>query len=573
MGGAAELSDVKSALLERMLRGEGGADRAADGIVPRDPRAVVPMSIEQQHVWMHAAMAPDVPLYNEPITIHRRGAFDRDAFERAFNEILRRHEIWRTGFRMTDGGVTQVVYADLRVRLPVIDLSHLPEAEREAEALRLVGEDARRPIDLAEAPLFRTKLVKLAEREHRFYLTLHHIIFDGVSIYRVLVPELAAGYEAFARGSSPTLPTPALHYGDYALWRAEHAENPVVAQQLDYWRRELGGELPVLQLPTDRPRPAVPTYAGSMETFSLTTALTDAVKALSRSEGATVYMVLLAAFKALLFRYSGQDDIVIGGVTDTRRRAELEPLMGYFLNSLALRTRPSAASSFTAYLRDVRNAVLGALGASDVPFDRVVQALSPRRDASRHPIFQVLFSVEPPVAPFPDGWDLTQMDVGNGAAKFDLYLELDERPDGLIGRFLYSTELFDAATIRRMIGHWLTLLESVTADPGRTLGELALLTDAEAQQLLVAWNDTRADYPCATIHALVEAQAHRTPEAIAVSCDGVAWSYAALDRRAEQLAARLDAAGVGRDTLVALCLERSPEMIAGLLAILKTGAA
>jgi amino acid adenylation domain-containing protein len=574
MGRAGDLSEAKSLLLQRMLRGDApGASGAADAVAPRASGTAIPVSAEQRHVWMHAAMAPAVPLYNEPVTIHRRGSFDHDAFEQAFNLILERHEIWRSAFTVTDAGGEQIVRPDLRVRFPTVDLTGLPEAEREQAALRIAAEDAQLPFDLAEPPLFRAKLVKLADGDHRLYLTLHHIIFDAVSLYRVLMPELAAAYEAFAAGDRPTLPLPTLQYGDYALWRERHAASDAVAGQLDYWRRELAGEPAMVQLPTDRARPAAPTHAGAITTFTLPRPLTDALKALGRAEGTTCFMTLLAAFKALLFRYSNQDDIVVGGVTGTRSRPELEPLMGYFLNSLALRTRPSADLPFRDYLRQVRNVVVGALGASDVPFERVVQALRPRREPGCHPLFQVLFSVEPPVAPFPPGWCLTQRDVGNGAAKFDLYIEVEETADGLIARVMYSTELFEAATIERMIGHWTTLLEGVTADPGCTLGGLPLMTTAEARRLAVEWNDTSRDYPCATIHALFEAQARRTPEAIAVTCDGVAWTYAALDRRAEQLATRLGAVGVTRETLVALCIERAPDMIAGLLAILKAGGA
>ncbi|MBV8170208.1 MAG: non-ribosomal peptide synthetase, partial [Alphaproteobacteria bacterium] len=488
MGGTVELSDAKRQLLEKLLRGEAAAP--VGGVAPRESGVSVPISAEQRNVWAHAQMAPDVPLYNEPITIHRRGAFDLAVLERCLNEILRRHEIWRTSFTATDGDVEQVVHDDLRVSLPLIDLSHLPPPARAAAALRLATEQATVPIDLQTAPLFRARVLRLAADEHRLVLTLHHIIFDGVSIYRVLVPELAALYDAFSHGRPSPLAEPTLQYGDYALWRARRIEHETVTRQLDYWRGVLAGELPVLQLPTDRPRPTAPTARGSMEVFEIPGALTAALKALSRRHGVTLYMTLLAAFKALLFRYSGQTDLVIGGVTDTRRRPELEPLMGYFLNSFCLRSQPSAELPFADYLHAVRDVVLGALGASDVPFDRVVRAVQPRRDPSRHPLFQVLFSVEPPVAPFPDGWDLTQMEVRVGAAKFDLYLELDERPEGMHARFLYSTELFDAPTIRRMIGHWLSVLEGVVADPRCPLGRLPLLTPAETRTLLVDWNAT-----------------------------------------------------------------------------------
>jgi amino acid adenylation domain-containing protein len=568
------LSEAKRQLLQKLLAGsDGKRGKAVPPVVARPAGTVAPISAEQVNVWVHASMAPDQPLYNESITIHRGGALDIAALERAFNEVLRRHEIWRTAFANNDGEIVQIVAPDARVALPLTDLSALPPGERETEALRLATEDSRRPIDLAAAPLLRARLVKMAEDEHRLYLTLHHIIFDGVSIYRIFVPELAAAYAAYAVGAAPDLPEPKLQYGDYARWRQDRIASGALDGQLDYWRERLAGDLPVLHLPTDRPRPQNFAYRGSMETFALSDALTKRLKELSRKEGVTLYMTLLAAFKVLLHRYSGQDDIIVGGVTDTRRRPELQGLMGYFLNSLALRSRPQATTPFRSFLQEVRDAVLGALAASDMPFDRVVREVKPKRDASRHPLFQVLFSIEPPAPQFFDGWNLTQMDVTVGAAKFDLYLELDEAPEGLIARFLYSSELFDAETIRRMIGHWTTLLDGIVADPSASLAELPLLTAAESRQILHDWNATQRDIPQSTLHHWFEATARAHPDTTAIVFGDESWSYRELDRRSTALAARLSLAGIGPETLVAIAIERGPEMIAGLMAILKAGAA
>ncbi|MGA7266042.1 MAG: amino acid adenylation domain-containing protein [Stellaceae bacterium] len=552
-----------------MLSGE--AERAGPkiaGVKPRGRGMPSPISPEQEHVWLHASVAGDLPLYNEPITIHRHGSFNLALLKESFNYILSRHEIWRTAFVLADGAIRQIVHDELRIAMPMVDLSHLPEAEREAEALCLATADARAPFDLSCVPLLRARVFKLAKNQHRLYLTLHHIIFDGVSIYRVVIPELISVYEALARGRRPELAKPVLQYGDYALWR-ERSLAGDIAPQMDYWRRHLAGELPTVQLPYDRARPVRLSYCGSMERFSLSAELTQSLKELSRNENVTLYMTLLAAFKVLLHRYSGSEDILIGGVVDTRRRPELESLVGYFLNSVVLRTYPTGDMPFCEYLTLVEAEVLGALAASDVPFDRVVQELRPKRDPSCHPIFQILFSMEPPATAFLDGWDLTQMEVTVGTAKFDLYLELDERPEGIIGRFLYSTDLFDAATIRRMIGHWTRLLESVTATPDRTLADLPLLGKRELRQLLVEWSDTHRDYRSITLQEWFTSQARRTPDAIAVAFGESAWTYRELDCRAEQLAARLGAAGVRRETLVGICAERSPDMMAGLLAILK----
>ena len=567
-----ELSDAQRHLLEKMLSG-GARKRQADGVIKRSAHERQPMSLEQQNVWLHSAMAPDQLLYNEAVTIHRKGSFDLGLMEKSFNEILRRHEAWRTSFQIVDGEIVPVVHEDFSVKLPLIDLTGLPAADRAAGALRLATEDARAPIDLGALPLFRARVFKLAEDDHRLHLALHHIIFDGVSIHQIVVPELSSIYGAYASGGIPSLDPPQLQYGDYAIWRERRASSDSVVKQLDYWRQNLRGPLPSLQLPSDRPRHAAPTYRGSMETFALSGALSEALKTLSRNEGVTLYMLLLAAFKVLLHRYSGQEDIIIGGVTDTRQRPELQNVVGYFLNTLALRTRPSSRLRFREFLAHVSDAVVGALSASEVPFDRIVREVQPKRDLGAHPLFQVLFSVQPPTPAFAGGWDLTQMDVTVGTAKFDLYLELDERSEGLIGRFLYNTDLFDASTIQRMIGHWRTILEAVVADPDYSLERLPLLTQNETQQLLTQWNNTATAVPRATIHQLIEDQAARTPHATAVECAGKSLTYLELDRRANALANRLREQGATTGTLVAICVERSIDMLTGLLAILKTGSA
>ena len=567
------MSDAKRALMARMMRGAAGARPSQVAAIGRRPAdAIVPLSAAQRQVWLHATMAPDVPLYNESITIHRLGRYDHDAMAASLHEILRRHEIWRTSFALDGAEPVQIVHPQVPLDLPLDDVSHLPYEERDAAALLLGTADAHRPIDLETAPLLRARIVKLADEEHRLYLTLHHIIFDGVAIYRVIVPELAALYAAFSAGQPTPLPEPEIGYADYAVWQQTYLESAAIQGQIDYWRRTLADAAPKLELVGDRPRPAVQTHAGSMENFLIPLDLTEALKDFSRRRGVTMYMTLLAGFKAMLHRYSGEEDIVVGGVTDLRRRPELERVVGYFLNTLSLRSRPAGDMTFDLYLEQVRDMMLGALGASEVPFDEVVRALDVRRTPGTHPLFNILFSVEPPVDPFPDGWDLTQMDVVVGGAKFDLYLELDERPEGMVGRFLYSTELFDPATIRRMIGHWLVLLEGVIADPQARIADLPLLTPGEATQIAV-WNQTARALPVLTVPAAIAAQARATPAAPAIVYEDRSWSYAELDGHADRIAARLAMAGIGRGALVAVHLGRSPEMVAGLIGILRAGAA
>ena len=576
MSNPVALSDTKRELLARMLRGNPGGEGkapAADLVRPRAPGTVPPLTADQRQVWLHAAMAPDMPLYNESITIHRLGRYDHRAMERAVSEVLRRHEAWRTTISVEDAEPVQIVHPATALSLPLDDVSHLPAGERDAAALAIGSADARAAIDFTQGPLFRARIVKLGEEEHRLYLTLHHIIFDGVSIYRVIVPELAAIYEAYSKGEPSPLPEPALHYGDYAVWQQENLKSAAIRRQLDYWRRTLADAPPKLELPGDRAKPPVPTHAGSMETFLIPHALFESLRTLSQRQGVTLYMTLLASFTAMLNRYTGEEDILVGGVTDLRRRPELERVVGYFLNTITLRTRPAPVLRFTEHLAQVRDSVLGALGASEVPFDEVVRNLGVRRTPGAHPLFNILFSIEPPVDPFPAGWDLTQMDVVVGGAKFDLYLELDERPEGMLGRFLYSTELFDVATIRRMIGHWLTMLDGIADDPDGPIAALPMLTPREASELLGQWAVTARPLPPVSLPAAIAAQARETPDALAVISANGRLSYAQLDAEAARIAALLRANGIGRGDLVALGVERSPMMVAALLGILRTGAA
>ena len=578
MASPQQLSDSKRKLLQMYLKGEAARQSREAVLTPREPGTMVPLAPSQQQVWLHAQMAPELPVYNEPITIHYRGTLNRVALEQSFREILRRHEIWRTTFANIDGQVMQVVHDSLKVAIPFNDLSAFPEVQREEEAHRLATADAKRPFDMAVGPLLRVRLIQMTPETHRLHLTLHHIIFDGVTLYRTLLPELAALYESFSQGLPSPLSEPKLQYADYALWQRRYLENDSAARQLQYWKCQLAGELPNLELPTDRPRPAVPSHRGAMEKFAFPAEMIEAIKQRSRDEGVTLYMLLLASFKALLFRYSGQEDILVGGVTDGRGRSEFEPLMGFFLNTLVMRSRPAAVVPFRDYLGQVKDTVLGALGASEVPFDRLVRELQPKRDTSRHPLFQVLFSIQPPAAPPPASpddahWDLTQMDISAGTSKFDLYVELEERPEGLIGRIMYSSDLFDASTIRRMIGHWLKLIEGAIQSPQTTLGDLPLLTEQEDRQIRFDWNRTQRSVSECPVHELFEEQAARTPNAIALESDGRYLTFRELNQEANRLARRLLEAGAGPDKLVALSMERSCDMVVGLLGILKSGAA
>jgi amino acid adenylation domain-containing protein len=458
----------------------------------------------------------------------------------------------------------------------MVDLSSLPESQREIEAHRIATEDARNPISLDAAPLLRARVVRFSADEFRLFVTLHHIIFDAISIVRIFVPELTSIYAAFEQGHACPLSPPSLQYGDYAIWRERHVDSSSVERCLKYWAQTLSGELPVLQLPEDRPRPAILTYRGSMECFHLPTDLADKLRRLSHKSGVTLYVILLAVYKVMLFRYSGQNDLIVGTVSDSRSRQDLRNVIGYFLHTFAVRTRPSPGVRFSEFLEETRDAVLGGLASSEVPFDRVVQEVNPKRDVSRHPIFQTFFSVRPPMPSFADGWGLSQMDVVTGSSKFDLYLELCELQEKIEARFFYSTDLWDdASSIRRMAKHWLVLLESVCQNPDESLGMLPLLTaeDLEGNLGPEGWNHTSQHIPQLRVEAIIEEQARRTPHAIAVTFGSERWTYKNLDSCANEIARRLIRSGVGRGSIVALLMNRSLDLMAALVGILKAGAA
>jgi len=572
----AELPPEKRALLELLLQKEG-VDLSRSLIIPqkRDTNAF-PLSFAQRRLWFLDQLEPNSPLYNIASAVRLTGALNVTALEQSLNQIVRRHESLRTTFVAKDGHPVQVIAPELTVPLPVVDLHSLSEAEREAEALQLAIEEAQRPFDLAKGPLLRTTLLRLDEEDHILLLTMHHIISDGWSM-GVFVREMGALYEALSQGRPSPLPELPIQYVDFAQWQRKWLQGEELERQLAYWKEQLAGLPPLLELPTDRPRPAVQRYQGAHHSFALSKSLSQALESLSQEEGATLFMTLLAAFQTLLYRYTGQEDICVGTPIANRTRAEIEGLIGFFVNTLVLRTDLSGDPSFRELLRRVREVALGAYAHQDLPFEMLVDELQPARDMSHSPLFQVMFVLQnaPVQALELSELTLSPVETENGIAKFDLTLMMEERPEGLQGTVEYNTDLFDAATIERMVGHFQTLLEGIVADPDRPISTLPLLTTAEREQLLVGWNDTEAEYPgdkC--VHQWFEAQVEQTPEAIAVAFgEEEQLTYGELNRRANQLAHYLQKLGVGPETLVGLCVDRSPEMVIGLLGVLKAGGA
>ncbi|WAM30052.1 non-ribosomal peptide synthetase [Myxococcus sp. NMCA1] len=540
---------------------------------PRD--RPLPQSFVQQRLWVMEQLTPDTATYNNPAAVAIDGALDIRAMEQSLLRVVQRHEALRTTFRNEGDLPVQVVHPLKTLELPITDISTLPEGERDARARQLANEEAHLPFNLVRGPLFRARLLRLASDRHVLFVTMHHIVSDGWSV-GVLVREVAESYEAAVQGREAQRPPPSVQYADYALWQREWMQGPVLESRLNYWREQLAEAPAALELPTDRPRPAVHTYRGALLPVKMPAKLSEAVTALARRQEATPFMVLLATWQLLLSRYSGQQDICVGSPIAGRTRPELEGLIGFFVNTLVFRARMSPELTFRELLAQAKAAALGASEHQDVPFEKLVEVLQPARDPSRSPLFQVTLTLQntPPVRLELQGLSLRVLETELETVKFDLSLLLEETPEGLSGALNYNTDLFDASTAERMMGHFRTLLEAIVTDENQRLAELPLLRTEERQQLLVDWNATSAVFPRDTpIHVLFSEQAARTPDAMALISGESVVTYAELDRRSNQLAHHLRAYGVSRGTRVGLCLERSPDMVVGLLAILKVGGA
>ncbi|HEX2187823.1 MAG TPA: condensation domain-containing protein, partial [Longimicrobiaceae bacterium] len=544
-------------------------------VAPTGRGEALPLSFAQERLWFLDRLEPESDFYNVPMALRLRGALDAHGLEAALGEVVRRHEALRTTFPERDGAPVQEIAPFGGFSLPVEDLSGLGEAERETEVRRRVSEDATRPFDLSAGPLFRLKLLRLGTEEHVLLACMHHIVCDEWSV-GVLLRELSALYAAHREGGRSPLPELAVQYADFAVWQRQVLQGEALERQMAYWRERLAGAPAQLELPTDRPRPAVQTYRGAHEQIDLPGELLDRLRAVGRSEGATLFMTLLGAFQVLLSRYAATDDVVVGSPIAGRTRREVEELIGFFLNTLVLRTDLGGDPGFRGVLRRVRGVTLGAYEHQEVPFERLVEELQPQRSLSHAPLFQVMFVLKGAEAlegGLP-GVEMEGLGAENGTSKFDLTLSMAAHADGLSAGLEYNTELFERGTIRRMLEHLERVLEQLAGDADRPLSALELLGDAERRQVVEAWNRTEAEYPAGRcVHELFEAQATRTPDAVALSYADGSLTYGELDRRANRLAHHLRGLGVGPDQRVALCLERGPEMMSALLGILKAGAA
>ncbi len=536
------------------------------------------LSYAQQRMWFLWHLEPQSGAYNLPSAVRLNGPLDRQALECAFASLVQRHETLRTVFpRGADDSLAQ---APLQRPLEVAfeDCSGLPEAEQEARLREEAQRESLQPFDLCEGPLLRVRLIRLGEERHVLLLTLHHIVSDGWSM-NVLIEEFSRFYSAYATGAEPGLPALPIQYADYALWQRSWLEAGEQERQLEYWRGKLGERHPVLELPTDHPRPAVPSYRGSRYEFSIEPALAEALRGTARRQGLTLFMLLLGGFNILLQRYSGQTDLRVGVPIANRNRAEVEGLIGLFVNTQVLRSVFDGRTSVATLLAGLKDTVLGAQAHQDLPFERLVEAFKVERSLSHSPLFQVMYNHQPLVADIEAldsvaGLSFGQLDWKSRTTQFDLSLDTYEKGGRLYAALTYATDLFEARTVERMARHWQNLLRGMLENPQASVDSLPMLDAEERGQLLEGWNATAAEYPLQRgVHRLFEEQVERTPTAPALAFGEERLDYAELNRRANRLAHALIERGIGADRLVGVAMERSIEMVVALMAILKAGGA
>ncbi len=568
------LSSEKRKILGRMLQ-DHGQDVDLAVILKREETGAAPLSFSQQRMWILDRFDPGNVAYNCPAAWRLEGSLDVAVLERALNEIVRRHGTLRTSFPLADGVPVQSIAEELRIPLSEVDLSALPEAERDEEARRLAREEERRPFDLVRGPLLRAQLLRLQPREHLFLVTIHHIVYDGWST-GVFLRELSDLYQAYSEGRVSPLPELPVQYVDFARWQRDWMRGQLLDDQLGYWKKRLAPPLPTLELESDRSRPAVQEYEAGMHWMRLPRPLGEGLRELSRSRGATLFMTLLAAFQVLLRRYTGQQDVVVGSAMAGRKRRETEDLIGFFVNTLVMRGDLSGDPTFLELLERTRQSALADFAHQDLPFEKLVEELHPQRDPSRNPLFQVMFAlhnaplkaVELPAL----NWRFQEPEAPT--TRLDWEVHLSESASGIQVTSLYKKQLFESETIDRMVGHFRTLLENVVAHPERRISEFALMKEAERRRLVVELNATRRDYPRgSSVAAIFERQALRSPDAEAVVYGSERSTYSELNARSNRLARFLRRQGVGLDTRVGICVQRSTDLVVGLLGILKAGGA
>lgn len=569
----AELSRCKEGIVAALAGSDPG--RCDEAIPAVERSGLLPLSHQQQRLWFLRQMEPDNAAYNIPFAIRMGGRLDEDALERSLAALIRRHESLRTRFVAVEGEPACAIEAQVPFELKRIDLSHLAQLQREDASRRAVREFVAMPFSIGRAPLLRAALIHLDVSDHLFCVVIDHLVADGLSM-GIFVGEFRTLYAEYATGEPAVLAPLAVQYADYAQWQRRELDGGALSAQLDFWKGQLAGLPSALQLPTDRPRPPVQTYRGARLIHTLPAGLGERLRTFGRSVGATQFMVLLAAFQVLLHRYSGMSDIPVGTSVANRNHDAIEGVIGFFANNIVLRGDLEGRPTVLELLRRVRQRCLDAMSHDEVPFDLLVDALGTRREIDHAPLFQVMFMVLNMEAPRLDlpGLACEALDLGSDWSRFDLSVDVFDMPDGMKVAFEFNTDLFDRTTIERMMRHFRVLLDGLIARPDSRIDELPLLAEDELRQMLVDWNRTAAPYADGvTVHGLFEAQAARTPDAIALEFEQATLSYAELNRRANQLAHRLRRMGVGMESLVGVWLERSIEMVVALLGALKAGAA
>jgi surfactin family lipopeptide synthetase A len=570
-----ELQQRKLEIIQFLHQAKFADNASLEMIQPISRNRDIPLSFAQQRLWFVEQMQEVGATYNEFFALKIQGYLNIAVLSQVVTEIVRRHEVLRTNFVIKDAFPVQVIAPHTTISIPVIDLQALSEVKQFTQTQKIIQQEQTKTFNLSDDFLLRITLLKLAEDSYVLLLNMHHIVSDGWSV-GIFVREFTALYQAFAQGKSSPLPELSIQYADFACWQRELLNKDVFKTQLEYWQKQLAGAPPLLELPTDRARLSKQTFLGSSVRIVLDSQLTQQLKLLSQQSGATLYMTLLGAFLILLSRYSNQEDIVVGSPIANRNRSEIESLIGFFINNLALRVNLEGNPTFLELLQRVRQVTLDAYAHQDVPFEQLVEKLQPERSLNYSPLFQVVFALQnTPLDKLElPGLTLTPIEIERLVSKNDLILLIEEQNSELIALWDYNTDLFDVQTITRMAEHFQTLLSAIAIAPQQLIGELPLLTAIERHQVLVEWNDTQLDYPqdqC--IHELFAAQVENTPDAVAVVCQDQHLTYQQLNHHANQLANYLQSLGIGSEVTVGICVERSLEMVIGLLGILKAGAA
>ncbi|MDQ1354873.1 MAG: hypothetical protein QG657_5182 [Acidobacteriota bacterium] len=575
------LSEKQRAALEKLMKGKLATELKKDMIPRREISSPVPLSFSQQRLWVLDRMVPMNPFYNLPSAFRLTVEIDLSIFEKVLNEVIRRHESLRTIFTDENGEPRQVILPELKLIVNSIDLGNLPRELQQDETTRIATEEAGKPFDLEHGPLVRVTILHYSRNEHIVLFTMHHIISDGWSM-GVFIREMTAIYTALAAGQSPDIPQPPIQYADYAVWQRRWMQGGILEKQLSFWRELLSGELPILEFPADRQRPAVPTYRGGYQVLELSPALTIQLNELNRLEQCSSFMSLLAAFNVLLYRYSGQEDILVGSPIANRTRPEVDGVIGFFANTLVFRTDLSGRPTFRELLYRVRAVTSGAYDNQDLPFEKLVEEFQPDRYMSHTPLFQVMFNHGSTIGKDNSlqgqGTDITNVTVHNRTAKFDLWLTMLQQVEAISGGVEYNTDIFEDATITRFIENLKTLLAGIAACPDERIDDLPVISDEEKIQILSEWNGAEREYNTQCLHHSFETQVEKTPDHISLVGAGsqtcpITLTYNVLNEQSDRLAGLLIERGVLADDVVAIMMERSVEMVIGLLGILKSSCA